>query len=79
MGNQCSNKVFDGPVDITHFEIGRVIGKGSFGKVCIVTHKKSKQEYALKYINKAVCAAKGLAKNMIGERKLLEEAKSPFI
>ncbi|KAI9343943.1 kinase-like domain-containing protein [Obelidium mucronatum] len=84
MGNICDSCYdppvdFDGPVDITHFEIGRVIGKGSFGKVCIVVHKKSKQEFALKYINKAVCSAKGLAKNMIEERKLLEEAKSPFI
>ncbi|ORY49348.1 kinase-like protein [Rhizoclosmatium globosum] len=84
MGNVCSSCYdppvdFDGPVDITHFDIGRVIGKGSFGKVCIVQHKKTKQEFALKYINKAVCSAKGLAKNMIEERKLLEEAKSPFI
>ncbi|KAJ3376678.1 hypothetical protein HDU84_009605 [Entophlyctis sp. JEL0112] len=66
-------------VDITHFELGRCIGAGSFGKVRIVEHKVSKKQYALKYINKNACADKSMAKNVLRERKILEEADSPFI
>ncbi|KAI8620731.1 kinase-like domain-containing protein [Chytriomyces sp. MP71] len=84
MGNLCacaarSDEDVDEIVDITHFEIGRVIGKGSFGKVCIVKHKKTGKEFALKYINKGMIASKNLAKHMIEERRILEEAKSSFI
>ncbi|KAJ3229085.1 hypothetical protein HDU81_005670 [Chytriomyces hyalinus] len=70
---------FDAPVDITHFELCRSIGKGAFGKVRIVEHKKTKVRYALKYINKAEVAELGLANNMLRERKLLQECDNPFI
>ncbi|KAJ3400764.1 hypothetical protein HDU80_006618 [Chytriomyces hyalinus] len=70
---------FDAPVDITHFELCRSIGKGAFGKVRIVEHKKTKVQYALKYINKAEVAEQGLANNMLRERKLLQECDNPFI
>ena len=46
-----------GPVDVTFddFNIVRAIGKGSFGKVCIVQRKVNKCNYAMKYVNKAKC------------------------
>ncbi|KAJ3243253.1 hypothetical protein HDU77_010500 [Chytriomyces hyalinus] len=70
---------FDAPVDITHFELCRSIGKGAFGKVRIVEHKKTRVQYALKYINKAEVAELGVANNMLRERKLLQECDNPFI
>ncbi|KAI9343941.1 kinase-like domain-containing protein [Obelidium mucronatum] len=51
----------------------------SSGKVRIIEHKKTKVQYALKYINKQACAQQGLANNMLRERKLLEECASPFV
>ncbi|ORY49347.1 kinase-like protein [Rhizoclosmatium globosum] len=84
MGNCCSCCFdppvdFDAPVDISHFELCRSIGKGAFGKVRIIEHKKTKVQYALKYINKQQCAQQGLANNMLRERRLLEECHSPFV
>ncbi|KAJ3227546.1 hypothetical protein HDU81_006691 [Chytriomyces hyalinus] len=66
-------------VDITHFEIGISIGKGAFGKVRIVQHKKTKVQYAVKYMNKAEIIKRGSAEHVLSERRLLEEAQHPFI
>ncbi|KAJ3069177.1 hypothetical protein HDU99_003001, partial [Rhizoclosmatium hyalinum] len=65
--------------DITHFEIGISIGKGAFGKVRIVQHKKSKIQYAVKYMNKEEIIKRGSAEHVLSERRLLEEAQHPFI
>ncbi|KAJ3229084.1 hypothetical protein HDU81_005669 [Chytriomyces hyalinus] len=70
---------FDAEVDITHFEIGISIGKGAFGKVRIVQHKKTKIQYAVKYMNKAEIIKRGSAEHVLSERRLLEEAQHPFI
>ncbi|KAJ3243252.1 hypothetical protein HDU77_010499 [Chytriomyces hyalinus] len=70
---------FDAEVDITHFEIGISIGKGAFGKVRIVQHKKTKVQYAVKYMNKAEIIKRGSAEHVLSERRLLEEAQHPFI
>ena len=39
-------------LNISDFEIKKDLGFGSYGKVCLVKYKKTKQEYALKIINK---------------------------
>ncbi|ORY49346.1 kinase-like protein [Rhizoclosmatium globosum] len=70
---------FEKEVDITHFEIGISIGKGAFGKVRIVQHKKSKIQYAVKYMNKEEIIKRGSAEHVLSERRLLEEAQHPFI
>ncbi|TPX77001.1 hypothetical protein CcCBS67573_g01741 [Chytriomyces confervae] len=80
MGCCASEPVdFDAEVDITHFEIGISIGKGAFGKVRIVQHKKTKVQYAVKYMNKAEIIKRGSAEHVLSERRLLEEAQHPFI
>ena len=42
----------------------------------MVEHKKSKQLYALKYIDKAKCIKQKAIANIVQERRLLEEVSS---
>ncbi|KAJ3105050.1 hypothetical protein HDU96_008730 [Phlyctochytrium bullatum] len=67
------------PVELTHFNLLRSVGKGAFGKVRVVQHKGTQKIYALKYINKAKCIKMKAVENIIQERRLLEEAQHPFI
>ncbi|PPQ91033.1 hypothetical protein CVT25_013958 [Psilocybe cyanescens] len=70
---------FDGEVNLYHFDLHRAVGKGAFGKVRVVEHKRSKKLYALKYIDKARCLRQKAVANIIQERRLLEEIDHPFI
>lgn len=76
----CSTPVdFDGDVDLFHFSLHRAVGKGAFGKVRVVTHRRSNKVYALKYVDKAKCTKQRVVANVIQERRLLEEVEHPFI
>ncbi|KAF9524842.1 kinase-like domain-containing protein [Crepidotus variabilis] len=70
---------FDGEVNLYHFDLHRAVGKGAFGKVRVVEHKRSKKLYALKYIEKAKCIRQKAVGNIIQERRLLEEINHPFV
>jgi serine/threonine kinase 32 len=48
-------------------------------QVRVVEHKRTKQMYALKYINKAKCVAMRAVENTLQERRLLEEINCPFV
>lgn len=67
---------FDSEVTLYHFDLHRAVGKGAFGKVRVVEHKRSKKLYALKYIDKARCIRQKAVANIIQERRLLEEVRS---
>lgn len=66
-------------VELSHFHLLRSVGKGAFGKVRVVQHKKTKEIYALKYINKAKCIRMRAVENIIQERRLLEEVEFSLI
>ncbi|KAJ3249341.1 hypothetical protein HDU77_007772 [Chytriomyces hyalinus] len=66
-------------VQLAHFELVRQIGKGAFGKVKIVKHKNTKNEYALKYISKQLCIEKRAITSIIQERDMLEDIHCPFV
>jgi len=70
---------FDAEVNLYHFDLHKAVGKGAFGKVRVVEHKKSKQLYALKYIEKAKCIRQKAVANVIQERRLLEEVDHSFV
>ncbi|KAL0954799.1 hypothetical protein HGRIS_003746 [Hohenbuehelia grisea] len=70
---------YDGEVNLFHFDLHRAVGKGAFGKVRVVEHKRSKKLYALKYIDKARCIKQKAVANVIQERRLLEEIDHPFV
>lgn len=70
---------FDSEVDLFHFVLLRVVGKGAFGRVRIVQHKQTKELYALKYIDKSRCSKMKAVSNIIQERRLLEDVDHPFV
>lgn len=61
------------------FQLLRVIGRGSFGKVLLVRGKRDKQVYALKILSKSHVVAKNQVEHTMNERKILEEMDSPFL
>ncbi|XP_076636019.1 serine/threonine-protein kinase 32A [Colletes latitarsis] len=68
-------------VNFDHFQILRAIGKGSFGKVCIVRKKQDRTEtmYAMKYVHKGECVERGALKNVIREVEILSRLEHPCL
>ena len=50
----------------------------SLYQVRVVQHKQTRTLYALKYINKTKCVKMKAVSNVIQERRLLEEVRSPI-
>ncbi|KAH6913280.1 kinase-like domain-containing protein [Coprinopsis sp. MPI-PUGE-AT-0042] len=69
----------DSEVSLYHFDLHRAVGKGAFGKVRVVEHKRTKKLYALKYIDKTRCIKQKSVGNIIQERRLLEEIDHTFV
>ncbi len=68
------------PLTIEAFELLKVIGKGSFGKVMQVKKKDTGRIYALKTIRKAHIASRpGEITHILAERTVLALVDNPFI
>ncbi|KAI8976772.1 kinase-like domain-containing protein [Pilobolus umbonatus] len=65
--------------ELSHFQLQKIIGKGVFGRVRIVQHKRTKKQYALKYINKSICIKQRSISQIISERHILERIEHPLI
>ncbi|KAK4128454.1 kinase-like protein [Parathielavia appendiculata] len=80
MGNSQGKPVeFDGEVNLNHFRLLRVVGRGAFGKVRIVERKDTGLSFALKYIRKDEVVRSESVRNIIRERRMLEHVNHPFI
>ncbi|KIM33955.1 hypothetical protein M408DRAFT_18924 [Serendipita vermifera MAFF 305830] len=64
---------------IDSFELLKVIGRGSFGKVMQVRKRDTGRIYALKTLRKAHIAEKGEVTHTLHERLVLTKVSSPFI
>ncbi|XP_012999099.2 serine/threonine-protein kinase 32C isoform X1 [Cavia porcellus] len=73
--------VFDDKEDVNfdHFQILRAIGKGSFGKVCIVQKRDTEKMYAMKYMNKQQCIERDEVRNVFRELEILQEIEHVFL
>ena len=80
MGNSSSKSlVLTDDVNLNHFRLLRVVGKGAFGKVRIVERKDTGLTFALKYIRKDQIVRAENVRNIIRERRMLEHLNHPFL
>ncbi|KAI9718749.1 MAG: hypothetical protein M1812_003923 [Candelaria pacifica] len=80
MGNSHGKPVvFTDEVNLNHFRLLRVVGKGAFGKVRIVERKDTGLTFALKYIRKDEVVRSESVRNIIRERRMLEHLNHPFL
>ncbi|XP_058128134.1 serine/threonine-protein kinase 32A [Anopheles ziemanni] len=76
---QDASLLSDEDVNFDHFQILRNIGKGSFGKVCIVQKKDSGNLFAMKYVSRNVCIGRGALGGVLKEVELLASLEHPFL
>ncbi|KAL8280467.1 hypothetical protein RQP46_007115 [Phenoliferia psychrophenolica] len=67
------------PMTIDAFDLLKVIGKGSFGKVMQVRKKDTGRIYALKTIRKAHIVSRSEVTHTLAERTVLAQVNNPFI
>lgn len=67
------------PLSIDDFDLLKVIGKGSFGKVMQVRKKDTQKIYALKALRKSYIVSKSEVTHTLAERTVLARVDCPFI
>jgi serine/threonine protein kinase len=68
-----------GLAKLEDFRVLKVLGRGSFGKVCLVEYKINKQLYAMKSLKKDVLIDQDQVENTLLEKNILETLKHPFL
>jgi serum/glucocorticoid-regulated kinase 2 len=68
-----------GSVKIEDFELLKVVGRGSFGKVMQVRKRDTGRIYALKTIRKAHIISRSEVTHTLAERSVLAQINNPFI
>ncbi|XP_065052422.1 RAC-gamma serine/threonine-protein kinase-like [Rhopilema esculentum] len=61
------------------FEMMKVLGKGTFGKVMLGKDKKSGEIFAIKILKKEVILQKDEVEHTLTENRVLQSAKHPFL
>eukprot|EP00835_Amoeboradix_gromovi_P001043 NODE_41_length_29768_cov_0.533924.p6 type:complete len:363 gc:universal NODE_41_length_29768_cov_0.533924:26576-27664(+) len=69
----------DKPITMEDFELMKVIGKGSFGKVMQVKKKDTGRVYAMKIIKKSHIVETDEVEHTLAERQVLAKINNPFI
>ncbi len=82
-GGGCRTLALTERLDISDFDLLKVVGKGAFGKVMLVKKKKSRSStggiYAMKVLNKDSVVKKGQIEHTMSERSILCQIRHPFI
>ena len=66
-------------VALNDFKILKVIGRGTFGKVCLVQYKLTKKYYAMKIMKKNVLLEHNQIKSTLLEKNILQNLNYPFL
>lgn len=66
-------------VSVDDFELLKVLGKGSFGKVMMVRKKDNMNIYAMKTLRKAALVKRNQLLHTKTERNILQSIKHPFL
>lgn len=66
-------------ISLNDFELIKVVGRGSFGKVYLVKRNGTEAYYAMKKLKKETVAKRNLFIKTQAERDILEKIDSPFI
>lgn len=69
----------DIPLTMNDFELLKVVGKGSFGKVMQVKKRDTQRVYALKTLRKAHIISRSEVNHTLAERTVLAQINNPFI
>ena len=89
--DEVQNSVVEAPAQATHIKAGRekasledfklikIVGKGTFGKVFLCEHIKTKKLYAMKSIRKDVVLENDSLQSLELEKEILYEIDHPFI
>ena len=74
------NKTFKNiKVEYKDFDIIKIIGRGSIGKIALVSYKKDKNLYVMKSMRKDQIISEGLADNILVEKNILMEGQCEFL
>ena len=66
-------------VGVEDFKVLKVIGRGSYGKVCLVEHNTTHELYAMKSLKKDVLLDEDQVESTLLEKKILEKVDHPFL
>ena len=72
-------ELYSKTININHFDIVKVIGRGSFGKVFLVKKRDDDQFFAMKVLKKESISSPSQRLHTIAERRILKEINSPFV
>jgi protein-serine/threonine kinase len=64
---------------LSHFQIFKVLGRGSFGKVMLVEYLKTGQLYAMKVLRKDVISMRNQEIHVRAEKTILQTLSHPFL
>lgn len=67
------------PTSPDEFTFMKVLGKGSFGTVCLAKHKANNKIYALKVLTKQHVIESREVEHAISERSILASLNHPFL
>ncbi|OHT05101.1 Protein kinase 2 [Tritrichomonas foetus] len=66
-------------ISIHSFDILSVIGRGFFGKVLLVSHKETKELFAIKTVHKMRLLNQEKVNTILAERNIMRQCKHPFV
>jgi len=66
-------------MELRSLTVESILGRGTFGVVKKVLHKKTKTSYALKCVSRSLVESENQQENLLLEREILLENNDPFI